>query len=53
MYFVENFDEYSMLINKKVTQSDKVSLGLRSVFATFCYDTIFFILLQNYARVYL
>ena len=39
MYFVGNCDDYSMLINKKVTLSDKVSLGLRSGFATFCYDT--------------
>ena len=39
MYFVGNFDEYSMLINKKITESDKVSLGLRSGFATLCYDT--------------
>ena len=38
MYFVGNFDEYSTLINKKVTYSDKVSLRLRSGFAVFCYD---------------
>ena len=44
--------EYSMIIKKKVNKSDKVSHGLRSGSAVFCYDTQLFILLQNHSRTY-